>query len=84
MGASPAVLFLGRQLRTPTEILSGTAYSMLPLKKEFQKSHILHQNGKLITLDDGNHQVRRHFDLIKMIPVIPETSLRTAMAKINN
>ena len=78
-GASPAVLFLRRQLRTSAEILSGTAYSKLPLKKELQKSHILHRAAKLITLDDGNHQVRRHLDQIKVIPDIPETSLRTTM-----
>ena len=33
--ASPAVLFVGRQLHASAEILSGTAYSKLPLKNEF-------------------------------------------------
>ena len=67
-GATPATIFLGRQLRTSFRILSSTAYSKLPLRKEFQKGVIVHQSGKIITLDERNRLVRRHSDQIKVVP----------------
>ena len=76
---SLAILFLGLQLCTSSEILSGSTYSKLPLKKEFLKNYILHQTGRLITLDDGNHLVHRHLDQIKVVPDTPKTSLETTM-----
>ena len=52
----------------PTYFGKRGSYSKLPLRKEFQKGVIIHQSGKIITLDEGNRFVHRHSDQVKVLP----------------
>ena len=65
-GITPAMMLLGRNVRTPSITLQSTGYYKLPLKKEYRRGDVVQHHGKMVELEDEDgHIVRRHESQVK-------------------
>ena len=66
-GLSPAMLMLGRELRSSASVLNAPCYASVPLAKTFTPGTIIGQHGKVITCETEPGQiVKRHQEQMKM------------------